>query len=917
MMNVRELSRDDFDEFFAAINGGFQPFSWQCDLVDHVLETGRWPDRVSAPTGAGKSSVVDVHLFLNALASCGNAPRVPRRLFTVVNRRGLVDNQYDHAEAILQKMKACVEAGDRESALVVAAYWLSRLRVGMGTEPFRTSVLRGQLSSRDLPVDDPSACAVIAATPDMWGSRLLFRGYGGSRLARPREAAMVAMDSVLVLDEAHLNRQLLVTARRVAQLQKLDPPLGVPCLQVVESTATVASSDEGATAIGVDPDNVTAERDRALAARVNASKRLVLHPVNKWNGRPANRQVVDATVEHAVRLVGSASGTQRAHTVGCILNHVDSALAVAQKLRDKKLRVVVLVGRMRPWDLQNLKERHAGLFTPAGDQGVDVVVATQTVEVGVDMDFAGMVTELAPAASLAQRFGRVNRLGLREETEIVVLVPEDRAAIKTEHLPYQGVDLHEGWDWLERFSDIGHANPRAVHHNPPKSTSPDRLLYQRVEQADLRGFSRTNLRAFAEDDLELWLRDDLEAERPMGGIVVRENLPESDLAAVELLNLLPPVDAEVFPAHLRVLQMLLDTLAIPLVERDRKEAVARDKKLSTRSYRAFISTPDGVKLVEPEYRAKPGDVLVIDRGELFTTEDVATDNPRSRIAPEEVPLDDTYPGVQVHQYGSSEQLPRQFFRDIAECGADEATELWHELHPGSEHVTVERSQVLVEKAPGRPLVPAWVILRDVSPTQVDEEVRQEWTSSTRRVLLDDHQADVAERTRLIAERVGLGTSFADIVETAAAHHDDGKQDPRFQTMLGRTGEAALAKSRARSQQMARAAKSASGLPSLWRHEQLSALLVAAAQESGQLNPHELILRIVGTSHGHGRPSFPHVGAELISADDPLQPLARRLFTEGDWDSLISQTDKTYGIFNCAYLEYLERAADGQISSEGR
>ena len=40
-----------------------------------------------------------------------------------------------------------------------------------------------------------------------------------------------------------------------------------------------------------------------------------------------------------------------------------------------------------------------------------IVVATQAIEAGVDLSAAVMLTELAPASSLVQRFGRVNRYG--------------------------------------------------------------------------------------------------------------------------------------------------------------------------------------------------------------------------------------------------------------------------------------------------------------------------------------------------------------------------------------------------------------------------------------------------------------------------------------------------------------------------
>jgi CRISPR-associated endonuclease/helicase Cas3 len=53
--------QDDFAAFFAAVNDGASPYPWQTALVERVAATGRWPD-ISAPTGAGKSSVIDAHV---------------------------------------------------------------------------------------------------------------------------------------------------------------------------------------------------------------------------------------------------------------------------------------------------------------------------------------------------------------------------------------------------------------------------------------------------------------------------------------------------------------------------------------------------------------------------------------------------------------------------------------------------------------------------------------------------------------------------------------------------------------------------------------------------------------------------------------------------------------------------------------
>jgi len=71
-----------------------------------------------------------------------------------------------------------------------------------------------------------------------------------------------------------------------------------------------------------------------------------------------------------------------------------------------------------------------------------LLIATQVVEVSLDIDFDYMVTQIAPIEALIQRAGRVNRYGENEDTEIVIcddkngkpydneIVDKTRSAIK-------------------------------------------------------------------------------------------------------------------------------------------------------------------------------------------------------------------------------------------------------------------------------------------------------------------------------------------------------------------------------------------------------------------------------------------------------------------------------------------------------
>ena len=68
------IAIEDFGDFFEAVHGvGKRPFSWQEDLLRHLVNTGTWPEQIVAPTGAGKSSVVEMHVFAVALFAVGAA----------------------------------------------------------------------------------------------------------------------------------------------------------------------------------------------------------------------------------------------------------------------------------------------------------------------------------------------------------------------------------------------------------------------------------------------------------------------------------------------------------------------------------------------------------------------------------------------------------------------------------------------------------------------------------------------------------------------------------------------------------------------------------------------------------------------------------------------------------------------------
>ncbi|WP_297465490.1 CRISPR-associated helicase Cas3' [Thermococcus sp.] len=98
--------------------------------------------------------------------------------------------------------------------------------------------------------------------------------------------------------------------------------------------------------------------------------------------------------------------TSKPALIAC--NSVDRAVSTYNTLKERGFNVLLLHSRFTHGDRER-KER--ALLERMTDY--DFVVATQVVEVSLDVSFSTILTEPAPLDALIQRFGRVNRQGWR------------------------------------------------------------------------------------------------------------------------------------------------------------------------------------------------------------------------------------------------------------------------------------------------------------------------------------------------------------------------------------------------------------------------------------------------------------------------------------------------------------------------
>ncbi len=423
----------EYREFFGAATQLREPFPYQ----ERIAAAG-FPRLLEVPTGAGKTAAVVLGWLWRRREHPDIAVRAatPRRLVYCLPMRVLVEQTRDSARQ-----------------------WLKAL--GLGDDVLVHTLMGGEVA---LDWDrDPERDAILVGTQDQLLSRALNRGYAMSRYRWPVQFALLNSDCLWAIDEVQLMGPGLATS---VQLDSFRRSLGCagPSASVWMSATLQRSVLETVDAPTWPEAMVLGPEDRqdpTLATRLRARKPLARASLDV----AAKTYAEDlAALVRAVHKPGTLTlvilnTVQRAQDAG-------RALGLGSTARPgDSPEVVLLHSSFRPPDRAAVLERVLAPVSPSGPGRV--VVATQAVEAGIDLDARAMVSELAPWASMVQRFGRCNRTGAWSDASVHWVDLTDRQAP-----PYDTGALDIARAHLDTLTDVGISSLEGIADETPPPTHP-------------------------------------------------------------------------------------------------------------------------------------------------------------------------------------------------------------------------------------------------------------------------------------------------------------------------------------------------------------------------------------------------------------------------------------------------------------
>lgn len=893
-------------------NDASDVFPWQHALLAAMVR-GELPSALDLPTGLGKTSVMAIWLVARALG----AP-VPRRLVYLVDRRAVVDQATREAERLRQWVHEHAELRQF-------------LSLESGFLPIST--LRGQHVDNREWLEDPSKPAIIVGTVDMIGSRLLFEGYGTSRKMRPYHAALLACDTLFIIDEAHLIppfEALMASIPSNAALHATnvsnDAP---PGLRVLALSATQRSKVNSALTYS--------ENDLAheiVAQRLQAQKQLRILPA------AAKGSLRDELVSATWNLFEELRSSFTTGIVFC--DRRDTAEYVARELerlgKKHQAEVELFVGARRVGERKMAEKRLLDMGFIAGAPASDTkhprfLVATSAAEVGVDLDAEHLVADVVAWERMVQRFGRVNRRGLRPAHVRIVATPSDLIKKYLESKKSPGKEETDSQDpgaaaaeryrtTLELLEKLPRLDSGAYDASPLtlrliaaanaalvwKATTPA-PLHPALDRATLDAWAMTSLEQHPGRPMVApWLRGWVDDEPQVTLVWRRFLLPLeghdlwSEAMTKSFVEAAPPQTIETLEIDVKRAFAWLKERVGTILEKNKAEprAISWDSTLALvlNSAGEFVRKLDLKDLVTDEKLAAlvPGGIRTIrtnasrlerdDLPDATLLLDARLGGLQNGLLVDEsdetvvATADDQAPWLEVDDAGAPIVRFRMSVRDAK---------------PTEDRDWPERLR-LPWKREGEK-VSLWLVIQKWRHDATTEDDR----SAGREQLLAEHQASTAEHAVRLGKRLALSERMVALLRMAARLHDEGKRSARWQRAMHAKKDGVYAKTRGPVN------------PSVldgYRHELGSLSYVEKDPEFQSLAPDEqdLVLHLVAAHHGYARPLISTSGVDDMPPSllpERAQAVALRYF----------RLSERWGPWGLAYWESLLRAADQQASRE--
>jgi CRISPR-associated endonuclease/helicase Cas3 len=432
----------DFCDVFRAATGFPQPYAYQCRLAcgpnaspenTDSLRNGT-PCRsllINLPTGLGKTAAVVVAWLWNRVLHPNKSHRDswPRRLVYCLPMRTLVEQTGDSVAGCLERLKLLRSSEGDQSGKI-------KLHILMGGEDGGNWDLY------------PECEAILIGTQDMLLSRALNRGYGMSRYRWPMHFGLLNNDCLWIYDEVQLMGSGVPTT---AQLESFRRTMN-PALNCYSFWMSATLNRDWLKTVDFEPQELGEPIELSRLDLNNADVSL-RHAASKPLSQAKHSAAAIRELGQEVFSVARAADGLTLVVVNTVQRACDLHREIAKLARGEasNLSPVLIHSRYRPGDR---KKRLGELLARGGKKGI--VVSTQVVEAGVDVSAHVLFSEIAPWASLVQRFGRCNRRGEFSDSARIYWISLDEEELSP---PYEPDQLR---DARKRLLELTNAAPAMV-----------------------------------------------------------------------------------------------------------------------------------------------------------------------------------------------------------------------------------------------------------------------------------------------------------------------------------------------------------------------------------------------------------------------------------------------------------------------